>query len=82
MNSILITELESIFKQVFEDMTLEISSQTTASDIKEWNSLNHMQLIMEIENYFSIEFTFDEVVSFKNVGDIERSIKAKQNNGL
>jgi acyl carrier protein len=70
-------QLENVFKKVFNDASLQVSPQTTAADVKDWTSLNHMHLITEIEEYFNCEFSFDEVVNFKNVGDIASAIQNK-----
>lgn len=71
-----ISELNLIFHKVFEREVV-VSPETTAADIKEWDSLHHMNLIAEIEEHFRIEFEFDEVVKFKNVGDVAIAIQNK-----
>jgi len=63
-------QLISIFQRVFEYPFLEIVDTTTAKDIDKWTSLNHMQLIVEIEKNFKLKFSLKEVMSFKKVGDI------------
>jgi len=70
-------DINNVFKRVFKDDTLRVTNQTTAADIGEWNSLNHMYLITEIEAYFNCEFSFDEVINFKKVGDIVSAIQTK-----
>ena len=80
-SSILI-ELQQIFHQVFDDKEIRLKDTTTAEDIREWNSLNHMHLIAEIENHFGVEFTFNEVVNFKNVGDMVNALLEKRGHGV
>ncbi len=71
-------ELNTIFRSVFKDTSLEVVPATTADDIRGWDSLTHMNLIAEIEQHFSCEFAFDEVMDFQNVGDMIESIRQKQ----
>jgi acyl carrier protein len=78
----LLAELQQIFHQVFDDKSIQLTEATTAADIGEWNSLNHMHLIAEIESHFALEFTFDEVVNFKNVGDMIKALIAKKDHGI
>lgn len=75
----IMSELNSVFQRVFDNPKISVTSKTTASDIKEWDSLTHMNLIVEIENHFAIEFEFDEVVEFRNVGEVAVAIKKKVN---
>ena len=73
----ILSELNSVFQGVFKNKKIVIHSATTAADIKEWDSLTHMNLIVEIENHFGVEFNFEEVVEFKNVGDVALAIQNK-----
>jgi acyl carrier protein len=50
-------KLKSIFADVFGLETDSITVHTSPEDIGEWDSLNHVNLISEIENEF--DFTFD-----------------------
>ena len=69
--------LKDIFVDVFDDETIEISDQTTATDIDDWDSLVHIHLIMGIERSFGVKFTMSEVDSMKNVGIMADVIEAK-----
>ena len=62
--------LNGIFRQVFDDDSLVVSRTTTANDIEEWDSLTHMNLVMAVEQRFSIKFALGELQSLKNVGDM------------
>jgi acyl carrier protein len=70
-------ELQEIFREVFDDDTIEIFDEMTASDIEDWDSLTHFQLIVVIENKFGIKFTTSEISSTKNVGEFISLINKK-----
>jgi acyl carrier protein len=74
----ILEEMNGIFQKVFNNNGIQITPQTTADDIKEWVSLTHMQLIAEIEDHFNCEFLFEEVMAFRNVGNIVSAIKRKK----
>ena len=73
----ILKEINKIFIQVFEDNSIELSKTTTTSDIEAWDSLNHIKMITAVEKYFKIRFNLTELLNFRNVGDLCRSIQAK-----
>lgn len=62
--------LNDIFREVFDDETITVTETTTAEDIEDWDSLEHMNLIVAIEHEFGMKFTMGQVVSMKNVGEM------------
>lgn len=69
--------LQDIFRDVFDDDGLTINDSTTSSDIEDWDSLAHIQLITAIEKEFGIKFTLKEAVSAENVGEFTELIGSK-----
>jgi acyl carrier protein len=63
-------QLNQIFRRVFDDPSLEIHAETTASDVPGWDSLSHVNLILTVEQTFGIKFTNKELLSLQNVGDL------------
>lgn len=66
----LITKLTEIFRDVLANDEIVISDGTTANDIEEWDSLGHIQLIVEIQKAFNVKITATEVNNWKNVGEM------------
>ena len=60
--------LQEIFKDIFDDPSLVISDSTSSDDIDEWDSLNHINLVVAIEKEFKIKFSFAELAGLKDVG--------------
>ena len=63
-------DLLPIFRDVFENDEIEISETTVAGDIPEWDSLNHIYLVVAIEKYFKVKFTTHQIQSWQCVGDV------------
>ena len=69
--------LNEIFREVFDDEDIEISPEMTANDVDGWDSLSHVNLILAIESRFDIRFSQKELLTFRNVGDLMKSISSK-----
>lgn len=63
-------KLNGIFREVFDDESITVDASTTADDIEDWDSLEHITLVAAVENCFKIRFKVGEVVRFKNVGEM------------
>ena len=42
--------LTEVFRDVFDDETIEINDNTTANDIEDWDSIEHITLVGAVEN--------------------------------
>ena len=62
-------KVNGIFQEVFDDDKLQIQNEMTAKDVEEWDSLNHINLIVAVERAFKIKFTTKEVSNLANVGE-------------
>lgn len=67
--------LNTVFRDFFDDEDIELDEDTTADDIDDWDSLNHITLMASVEDEFGIRFTMGEVSGMKNVGEMARIIK-------
>ena len=66
----ILIQLNQIFKNVFENDNIEINNKFNSKNILEWDSLNHIYLVNEIENHFNIELTAEQIISWENVGEM------------
>ena len=73
----ILKQVQEIFRDQLDDEYLEIESETTALDVDEWDSLNHLMLVVGIEKHFNLKFTSKEIISFTSIGDIVNCIEGK-----
>jgi acyl carrier protein len=55
---------------MFGNPKLELFDQMTAQDVKGWDSLAHIDLVVAIEKHFKIKLATGDVVDLKNVGEL------------
>ena len=63
-------KLNEVFQDIFDDEDIIVNDTTTADDIEDWDSLEHINLVVAVEKKFNIKFNMGEVSSFKNVGEM------------
>lgn len=70
-------QLTPIFHDVFDDDAIVVTPELTAQDVPEWDSLNHIRLLLAVQKAFKIKFTAAQTASLKNVGDLATLIQSK-----
>ncbi len=71
------TRLNKVFRDVFDDDSITVNPKTTADDIDDWDSLEHITLINAVEREFKMKFKMGEISSMKNVGEMAQIIAAR-----
>ncbi len=69
--------VNEIFIDVLDNPSIVINLNTTADDVEDWDSLNHIQLVVAIEKRFNVRFKSSEIRNWENVNEMIESILAK-----
>jgi acyl carrier protein len=69
--------LQKIFNDIFVFSKVKVNRKLKASQVKEWDSLNQINILIAIEKEFKIKFNIKEIQSMNNVGDTIDIIKKK-----
>jgi acyl carrier protein len=73
----LLIKINEVFVDVLDDDQLQIVESTSAEDVDEWDSLNHIHLVVAIEKALKLRFTASEIQSWANVGEMMDNILKK-----
>ena len=73
----ILNAVQDIFRDNFDDDTLEITRSTCADDIEDWDSLEHITLISAVEREFRMKLKMGEISSMKNVGEMASIIQQR-----
>lgn len=73
----ILSQVQNIFHDILDNESIVLTSETTANDVDDWDSLTHIQLVVAIEKHFKIKFKSIEILSWKNVGEMIVNIQDK-----
>lgn len=77
MRQDIMQKVTDIFREVFDDDELIITDETNSDDIEDWDSLEHIALIVSMEKEFNLKFDIKEVNKLSNVGEMIDLILSK-----
>jgi len=72
-----LAKIEEILSSILDDERLKLAEDSTADDFEEWDSLNHVKLMVAIEAEYSIRFETNEITAPDNVGELVDLIMSK-----
>jgi len=70
-------QLTPIFQDLFDEENLVVTPSLTAADVPEWDSFNHITLIVAIESRFKIKFQTAELEGLHTAGHLANLIESK-----
>ena len=73
-NKIILKKLQAIFRNIMNNKNLTINSDMSAKDIQNWDSLNNIKLILNVEKEFEIRFNSSEISNLETIKDLIESI--------
>jgi acyl carrier protein len=71
---------QELKKVILNELNLDdfdLQDETMAPEVPGWDSLNHVNIILAVEKFFSVRFKSYEVLRLKNVGDLQKLLDSK-----
>lgn len=62
--------LTKVFRDIFDDEDIVLCDETTSDDIEDWDSFEHINLVVAVEDEFSFKIPMGKVITMKNVGEM------------
>lgn len=66
---LVVAAITPVFRRVFDEPELILTPDLTARDVQAWDSLNHIVLVVELEDLTGLTFSTDQLAGLANVGD-------------
>lgn len=74
---VILLQIQSVIRQALKQQDITLTEQTTAKDIRGWDSLTHMAVMVAIEQHFECKFSFMEMINMDNVGSMIDCLQEK-----
>lgn len=66
----ILERIQRLIRELFMDETIVVTRKTVSSDVVGWNSFEHINLLVSIEDEFNIRFDMSSVMMVNNVGEL------------
>ncbi|MBR3056895.1 MAG: acyl carrier protein [Clostridiales bacterium] len=62
--------LNQVVREVLDDEDIELHDETVADDVEGWDSFEHINIIVAVEEEFGFKFPMGKTIKMKNVGEM------------
>lgn len=76
-NDDLLPGVQDVFRDVFDEPDMEITRNSNAENVPDWDSMTHVNLVTAIEKRYKVRFALGELQELKDVGDLLDLLGAK-----
>lgn len=70
-------KITEILSEVIDNPQLQLTEGSTADGVADWDSVNHVKLLIALESDLGIQFGTDEVNGIENVGGLIDAVQKK-----
>ncbi len=67
----------TIVAEIFAIPESAVRDEMSSKDVPEWDSMNYLLFIAELEKEFGISFSMDQVMNAKTLGDLRAIVESK-----
>jgi len=67
--------IQKVLKSVFLSHNGGFPDEAGPAEVPEWDSMNHLNLIMALNSEFGVEIGFEEMLEIQKIGDIKKVLR-------
>jgi len=68
-------DLKKILSKVLKVNPRKITDETSPENVKTWDSFHGLLLVTELESFYKVKFSMEDIISVRNVGDIKKNLR-------
>lgn len=70
-------QVQAVSADVFQVPAAQIMTGTSPETLEGWDSVQHLNLVLALEQQFGVQFEPEEMEKMKNIGAVAELIEAK-----
>ena len=68
-------DFNTLFTEHFKVPVSEIKDELSPKDVPEWDSMNYLLFVADLEQEYGVSFSMDEVLGAQTLGDIKTALR-------
>lgn len=73
----MLEKVQTTFQEIFSVEPEKVTQETTINNLREWDSLKHLQMVMKLEQACGVKFEMAEIVEMDSVEKILKILNDK-----
>jgi acyl carrier protein len=78
LTSTVFDQIRTIASDLFGIPAQQITADSTAETIETWDSIQHLNLVLALEERFNIQLSPEEIEEMKSIGGVAKVVEAKR----
>lgn len=78
MSAELLAQVSRVVADVFALRLPEVGLETSPDSVERWDSIEHLNLVLALEQSFGVSFTPEEMAELTSVGAIVQAVAARR----
>ena len=75
----ILVQIQEIFKRAMGNEVV-VNAATTRNEVPEWDSINHLNLIVELESAYDLGLSMENIEHIQSVKEILQLVKSRLGN--
>jgi len=70
-------QIRTIASDLFAIPTAQITVASSPENIESWDSVQHLNLVLALEEKFQVQLAPEEIEQMKNIGEVTKLVESK-----
>ena len=77
MSTAILEQIRSISSDIFSVPASSITEQSSPESIEAWDSTQHLNLVLALEEKFNIQLSPEDIEQMRNIGNVAQIVEGK-----
>lgn len=77
MTSTVLDQIRTIASDLFGVSADKVTAASTPETIETWDSIQHLNLVLALEEKFGVQLSPEEIEQMKSIGDVAKVVEGK-----